>query len=212
MYLTEMILWDEAAARLMPRDSYGWHKIIWRFFPGKEKRDYLYRTDHTPSGVRVLILSDDEPVQLDKMQGQIIRTRKVPESFLSHKRYRFQLRANPTQKLKIDKRDGQKKANGLRAPIVNEQELAAWLARKAESGGFSIPGIENWPSEHCNLTIVPEGRQEFKKKGLSAAHHTSVQFTGILEVTDEHLFRETFRKGIGTAKAFGFGLLMLQNI
>jgi CRISPR system Cascade subunit CasE len=51
----------------------------------------------------------------------------------------------------------------------------------------------------------------FRKKG-QAAYHGGVQFRGILEVTDQNHFIETYYAGIGSTKAFGFGLLLLAPI
>ena len=42
--------------------------------------------------------------------------------------------------------------------------------------------------------------------------HFAVEFQGVLTVTDAELFRRTFTTGIGTAKAFGFGLLALAPL
>jgi CRISPR system Cascade subunit CasE len=38
-----------------------------------------------------------------------------------------------------------------------------------------------------------------------------VLFSGRLEVTDAALFRDALAKGIGSGKAFGFGLLSIAN-
>jgi len=42
--------------------------------------------------------------------------------------------------------------------------------------------------------------------------HYAVEFQGVLTVTDPALFRTTFTTGIGSAKAFGFGLLALAPV
>lgn len=212
MYLTELTLWDDIAARLMPRDAYGWHKVIWRFFPNQETRDFLYRVDESPSGLRIYILSSMAPVPPVALPDRAVRVREIPESFLAHKRYRFQMRVNPTKRIDTDARTGQKKEKGMRVPLTQLADLTAWLARKGVQSGFSVPCLDRWPSEDCPLSIVQEGRRSFRKPQLAPAHHASVQFSGILDVTDATLFRQAFEHGIGSAKSFGFGLLMLQPI
>ena len=42
MYLTEITLQDEAAARLFPSNPYNWHRTVWQFFPNRQQRDFLY--------------------------------------------------------------------------------------------------------------------------------------------------------------------------
>jgi CRISPR system Cascade subunit CasE len=42
--------------------------------------------------------------------------------------------------------------------------------------------------------------------------HRTVEFQGVLTVTDAAEFHETFTRGMGSAKAFGFGLLVIARI
>jgi CRISPR system Cascade subunit CasE len=51
----------------------------------------------------------------------------------------------------------------------------------------------------------------FRRKEDSA-YHGGVQFRGILEVTDRERLIQTYESGIGSAKGFGFGLLLLAPI
>ncbi len=51
----------------------------------------------------------------------------------------------------------------------------------------------------------------FRKKGRRSKL-VAVDFSGMLTVTDRDAFMYAFNNGIGTAKAFGFGMLMLQPI
>jgi len=55
------------------------------------------------------------------------------------------------------------------------------------------------------------GREYFCKPGARGVH-SAVDFQGVLQVTDGPKFRETFARGIGPAKAFGFGLLVLAPL
>ena len=56
-------------------------------------------------------------------------------------------------------------------------------------------------------------RKKDKKKGKEyAAYHGGVQFRGILEVTDQKDFEITYHAGVGSAKGFGFGLLLLAPV
>ena len=51
----------------------------------------------------------------------------------------------------------------------------------------------------------------FHKKE-NRGYHGGVQFRGVLEVTDPVKFAQAHSKGIGSAKAFGFGLLLLAPV
>lgn len=212
MYLSEVTLHDEAAARLMPANPYNWHQVIWKFFPDSQQRDFLYRVDSSPRGVRLMILSGAKPEFPLAHDCSVFKTKEIPESFLEHSFYRFQVRVNPTKRLKTDKRTGKRVDGGIRVPVTDEQELQHWLQRKGREGGFSLPALEKSSESAFPLSIQHEARVNFQKKGCQRAHHFSVQFAGVLQVVDTELFKNTFRSGIGSAKSFGFGLLMLQPL
>lgn len=211
MYLSEIILTEQGAASLIPRDSYGWHKVIWHFFPGQQQRPFLFRVDYSASGLRIFILSS-VPAALPPGIKAAFRTKEIPERFLGQRFYKFKLRANPTRCVKVDKRTGERRERGLREPLTDERKLVAWLKRKGEQAGFSIPSIDDWEKGNCPLRIVSEGRRSFCKKGLSKAHHASVDFSGILQVENAAAFRSAFEHGIGSAKSFGFGMLLLAPL
>lgn len=212
MFLTEITLHDEAAARLFPSNPYNWHQTVWRFFPGRQQRDFLYRVDYSSRSLRLLILSADRPTSPFSENCAVFKCREVPESFLSHTYYRFQVRVNPTRRIHVDARTGQRVEGGMRVPVTGEEELIMWLKRKGESAGFSLPAIDAPDDPRFHLSVLPETRLHFKKKGNARAHHASVQFTGVLRVEDASLFRKSFLQGIGSAKSFGFGLIMLQPL
>ena len=52
-------------------------------------------------------------------------------------------------------------------------------------------------------TFVKDGRR---------VKHVAVEFAGVLRVVDRERFAAAFYSGIGSAKGFGYGLLMLQPI
>jgi len=58
------------------------------------------------------------------------------------------------------------------------------------------------------LRTIPNGPERFQKNGAPGTL-TSVEFAGVLTVTDPVKFHETFTHGVGSAKAFGFGLLVI---
>jgi CRISPR system Cascade subunit CasE len=56
------------------------------------------------------------------------------------------------------------------------------------------------------VEVIPEGRDRNGKPG-HAGEFLAVRFEGVLAVTDPEVFRATVAAGIGSGKAFGFGLL-----
>lgn len=212
MFLTEIKMRDADAARFLPANPYDWHKVVWSFFPGRTDREFLYRVDYDPRGIRLMLLSAIQPVCPVKGGAFFFGSRQIPESFLSHTLYRFQVRVNPTRRIKHDSRTGMMVEKGIRVPITDEGELLEWLERKGREGGFSLPALQQPSDPAYHIEVLQESRLNFQKKGYGKAHHASVQFSGILRVEDVDLFKKTFQHGIGSAKSFGFGLLMLQPL
>jgi CRISPR system Cascade subunit CasE len=71
-------------------------------------------------------------------------------------------------------------------------------------GGFAV--------DEDTLRTFSRGREYFQKKGQGGLH-SAIEFQGVLSVTDPAKFHhETFTRGIGSAKAFGFGLLVIVPI
>jgi CRISPR system Cascade subunit CasE len=206
-YLTQVELGFAVAARLGLRDSYDWHQAIWKAFPGRDgtPRGFLTRLDALRDGYRLLIVSSVEPTRpawCNTDPGSW-KTTPIPETYFLRGRYVFQLCANPTRKVtKLDP-DGKPTKNGRRVPLRTREELVAWLRRKGEHGGFV--------AEEGQLRIFPRGREYFDKQGQRGLH-AAVEFRGVLAVTDVKKFHESFKRGIGPAKAFGFGLLVIAPV
>lgn len=188
------------------RDSYDWHQRIWHCFPGEpdRKRDFLTRIDTLEGAFRLWVLSPRRPARPDWCPPEGFAVREIVPSFLSHRYYAFDLRANPVKCLVQRNEQGERKRHGKRVPLIQPEELRAWIDRKGQAGGFQV--VADKP-----LEIGPMVKSHFRKKE-QAACHGGVQFRGVLEVTDPKQFTETYYAGVGSAKGFGFGLLLLAPV
>lgn len=207
-------------------DNYVWHRRIWEDCFERvpdAKRDFLTRIDHLEKTFRVWVLAKRKPAQPPWCLSKNFSVKEVSPSFLSHRHYAFDLRANPT--ICVDQQDASgnivlrrngKRTKGKRIPIVKPDALRAWLLRKAqvrrydEKAKAEIPGGFRIVKERT-LEIRPMVESHFRRK-KDSAYHGGVQFRGVLEVTDRERFIETYQSGIGSAKGFGFGLLLLAPI
>jgi len=187
------------------RDSYAWHKRIWEAFPGQPEadRNFLTRLDDTGNGFRLLILSEQPPTRPDWCPSDQWQSKTVSDAFYQHRVYQFSLVANPTKKLVIRDDQGERKKNGRRIALSTREDLVDWMERKGAQHGFSI--------DLDTLKVIPRPRQQFLKNGKSG-NHTATEFTGRLNVQDLQAFQEAALQGIGSAKAFGFGMLCLNPI
>lgn len=212
LHLAEIQIDYETAAKAGLRDTYAWHKKTWLCFPEREKdtRDFLTRLDPSDCGYRLLILSATAPQRPPWCPEDAWRSKPIPEDFLAHTVFRFSLLANPTRKTRSEK-NGAPTKNGRRVPIVAREDtedaegktipgLLSWLSRKAETNGFAI--------DPAHVRTTPRAQQYFIKNGMLGLH-SGVEFQGVLRVTDPDKFHHAFTQGIGSAKAFGFGMLVL---
>ena len=90
-----------------------------------------------------------------------------------------------------------------------DSALEAWMTKKGKTHGFTVVRDE----KRKLLKFQAEGYRwhALSKKGRSAGF-SSVDFEGEIEVTDPVPFVEALFKGIGRAKAFGCGLMLVRRM
>ncbi len=134
----------------------------------------------------------------------------------------FRLRANPTKR--IAKHDDA--MNGKRVEVRREDEQIDWLIRKGQGMEKGVPGgftllmnkIGDLKGEEQivpRVNVCSEGKQKGRKRDAVCGHaitHLAVLFEGLLRITDTNAFLETIVRGIGSGKAFGFGLLSVAPV
>lgn len=81
--------------------------------------------------------------------------------------------------------------------MLGEAIQVEWLARKGRESGFALR----------HVTVERSGPAELFRDRERNRVFQGVLYGGTLIVTDSLLFREVLQKGIGPAKAFGFGLM-----
>lgn len=217
-HLTRVFLDHETAALRGIHDAYDWHQRVWDAFPhldgarndrrrDGEMRHFLTRLDDKDGGYQILILSPTEPCRPGWCpdHGANWQTKPVANSFLEHTSYRFSLRANPTKKLTPKGADGKRHGQGKRLAVRDFTELTCWMERKATDAGFTI--------EPGTLRIAERGLYHFtKEKERRLGTLNIVDFDGPMRVTDHAALNLAFQNGLGSAKAFGCGLLILQPL
>jgi len=211
MYLSRLILNPRSRrAQREIADLYQLHRSLMRAFPdslqeGDERVLFRLDADTRDGAPTVLLQSWLEPkwdwLSDEGARGYLLRppeTKAFDLRLAAGQVLAFRLRANPTVKRKFD--DGDHKRVGL----YREEEQIEWLKRKGEQGGFRLLAARAGGDSRAGGFIRREGENETHKLTLLA-----VQFDGLLQVTDPDRLRETVRRGIGSGKGLGFGLLSL---
>ena len=213
MYLSRLIL-NPRNRRVQKEvaDPYQMHRSMMRAFPDELASDeerVLFRLEsHPRNGALTLLvqswsLPDWSWLSEPGARGYLLpmgEPNPVVKAFelglQPGQALAFRLRANPIVRRLLP--DGTRKRIGL----VREEEQVAWLERKAKQGGFRVLS-----ARISNLTRVGGWIHRDGSTHRLTLH--SVQFDGLLRVTDPARVQEAVSQGIGSGKAFGFGLLSL---
>jgi len=144
-------------------------------------------------------------------------TKRFEPSLQKGQKLAFSLRANPV----VAKRRPGKKNSSHHDVLMNAKATAkeqgiddqrgiseamdeaarSWLHDRSKKCGFS-------------LSVVPEvhgyNQHVQRRKGLTI-RFSSVDYQGILEVTEPDSFKETLFNGLGRSRAFGCGLMLVRR-
>ena len=186
---------------------------------------FLFRLDPLPGdGVAILVQSALKPdwEYAFHNAGHLLVREAPPHvkpfdpSFAAGQLLQFRLRANPTKKKLSENRPDRK--NGKRVGLYKEDEQRDWLDRKGQDGGFRVVSCHVIPEGKTHSTKPDDesrrtqgAKTEDEKPERKKMPLLSVRFDGVLQVTDPEALLQTLRGGIGSAKAFGFGLLSLAR-
>lgn len=125
---------------------------------------------------------------------------------------RFRLRANPTKKISDRNPTEPAAAHGKRVELRREADQLAWLERKASAHGFQLVQVQCATETPVLDVRIGDAPKQFGRQGERRLSFGVAIFDGLLEVADRDAFQHALDHGIGSAKAFGFGLLSIGQI
>ncbi len=203
------------------QNAYREHQSLWQLFPDEPtaSRDFIYRGDSRHLSRVYYVISARKPVPSDEWA---VETRPYQPKLANGERLSFSLRVNPVitrkdesgrthrhdivmnhkkemkyKELPSDKRPGL-------AALIQEAGVK-WLSERKTKCGFDF-------DEQSIIVERYDQHQAYKQGNKSAIQYSSMDFTGFLEVTDSDLFTKTLMSGVGPAKAFGCGLMLVRRI
>jgi CRISPR system Cascade subunit CasE len=194
------------------RDPYQHHRVLWRLFPGEPReprqgdteprQGFLFRVEDNRPGrpARMLVQSRHHPSPAEGIA--LLGSREVNPQPASGQRLAFLLTANPIKTIKdtqTEQKPG-KSRETCRVPLVKEEEQRAWLDRKME-GAAEIEAV----------TLLPH-QPLFFRRGSRAGKLSTLSFEGVLAVQDSARLVALLENGVGPAKAFGCGLLLVRRL
>lgn len=214
---------ERAAAHEWMEGAYGEHQWLWRFFPAAKgsPRDFLFRRSDLGDMPRFYVLSKRAPERAGPAWN--VQTREYAPRLEVGDQLQFELRANPVVTVT---RDGKSKRHDV---VIQEKKRllqAHGLARWDEWQSEGKPGMYEIAHETCGKWLDERGKrfgfeadldslsveayQQYRGKKESLRFST-VDFSGTLKVIAPDAFANALFDGIGHAKAFGCGLLLVRR-
>lgn len=210
--------------QLLSDSAYEHHRLLWRFFPAPpgSSRDFLFR--YMDVDKCFYVVSTRAPQAPDDA-WDIAPPKPYDPNISSGTTLRFELRANPVvahqrngrgkrddvvmhAKKKIMEAQGVtrwKDVTGQSATPLYElayEEGQKWLTAAGHRHGFELdPGALRVDGYLQHRLIVKD----------RTIRLSTLDFSGALTVTDAAAFRGGLLGGIGHAKAFGCGLLLVRR-
>ena len=197
--------------RLMPGrldNAWEWHRALWTLFPGIERKanesaPFLYRVErmNLAEGAEVMMQSAIEPQKLSE-RAQLLAVRRFDPQPREGQVLAFRLTANVTKKIR-DKANPERK---VRVPLIKEEQQRVWLERKLGEAASAIRNLHI--QQHPPL---------YFRKGRRPGKIVTATFEGELVVGSEQALRQLLKgdadhpPGIGPAKAFGCGLMLVRR-
>ncbi len=226
------------AAHELTQSSYAEHQWLWKFFPSisDQPRDFIFRRHELEKMPRFYVVSQRPPAAFsDAWQ---VQSRKYDPQLQEGQHLSFQLRANPviTRKNAAGKSQRHDVVMQAKKRLLTEQGLsneakwvdwkddsnkpllyelvqkhcAEWLEEVAKKNGFEIALTDEEKPQH-KLQVDAYEQSNAGKRDHNIRFST-VDFSGELLVTNPELFQRALFNGLGHAKAFGCGLLLVRRL
>lgn len=200
------------------RDVYAVHQLVWSWFaePHRTARDFVYRLEGQGHLPMLYALGAAAP----KVNPEVwtVQSKEFAPKLQAGDQLGFVLRANPTRRKSKGEGAGKRhdvvmqrkldlRAAGDALPSEAELVQAAcseWFVGKGERNGFSAD----------TEAVIATGYRTHRvfRKGASPIRFSTVDLSGVLRVTDPERFGECLTSGLGPAKGFGCGLMLVRRI
>lgn len=194
------------------------HRLVWALFANNgHKRDFLYREE---AGGVFYILSVRPPNDSHALFD--LETKPFAPVLQAGDRLGFSLRVNPT----IDRR--QPSGRSLRSDVIMDAKHRAreagtlddvdmhdiietagrdWLMARASKAGVE-PVEGSLKMDGYRQVRLPRGGEGRRADPMQ---FSTLDMSGVLEISEPDCFLERLRAGFGRARAFGCGLMLIRR-
>lgn len=217
----------EAAQKLVDLNrngAYASHALLWALFDHDDGAHFLFREEEGAVGLPVFyVLSNRLP---ESSSLFLCESKSYQPRLMAGDRLAFKLRANPT--ISVRDVNGQSRRHDVLMHAkkqVDTTGMSLQEARDAKNAAALQAGTA-WLADHQRLAgwgiqldsepviDIESYRQQklFQPKNKHHIQFSSVDYQGLLTVSDPAHFLEALSNGVGRAKGFGCGMWMIRRI
>lgn len=237
MYLSHISLTPAAIEKsgvqaALSRGAYGHHQLLCELFDGPRNENFLFRHIDGEQGMHFYTLSRVEP-NVNKEDHWASSTKIFRPILRSGKRLIFSVRINPTiNRSEAPFSPGSTKRRHKRRDLIYEAVRAyrasegrtpnrnviaqrcgeRWLGKRLERAGFSLDRHESKNHERELVVTCTAYRQHRVRKGKQMITISTLDCEGVGTVTDPVAFSSLLENGLGPAKGFGCGLMLIRPV
>lgn len=206
-------------AAMTKGDGYQIHKLVWNLFADhpERKRDFIYR--HEPVNGWPTFYTVSQRVPYDASGMWEVSPKEYHPNLQAGQRLGFTLCANPVRSKRDEnkrqhrhdvimeaKLEMKKRSDKINIPDIVQEHGARWLLDRAASHGFSVS------PEGVRVDGYQQHRLS-KGKSKQPVTFSTIDFNGTLTITEPDVFVEKcLFDGIGPAKGFGCGLMLVRRV
>ena len=221
MYMSRLRLTGPEAKRVLAGGEYRHHQALWALFSDspERRRDFIYRRTEGEPGLAFLAVSERPPS--DPLGNWRVETKEYSPALSVGDRLRFSLRANPVRtgrnadgkharfdvvmdrKKALRERDLGPDEMPSQAAIAQEAGVE-WLTARQEKLGMEV-SVDGLRADGYRILEMPRG------KGKRNVRIATLDFEGVCRVLDAERMQTALYNGVGPAKAFGCGLLLIKR-
>ena len=227
MYLSKITVADPQAwfhrRRKIRDDLFREHQMIWNLFDNApdQQRDFLYRREDNPGQLPFYyVLSQRQPCHAERDLD--IQSKPFSPVLKAGDQLQFKLRANAVVTRKVDdhskkrvrrdvieakvdeyKRQYPRPEDRPPPSIIHQEAAMQWLKRQGTANGFTID----------ELLVGNHVFNRSQKPGdANSRRFTSLDLQGRVTVQDADKLVSVLNSGLGRAKAFGCGLMLVRRL
>jgi len=178
-------------------NDYNLHQKLWTAFKDDKslERRFLFRSARIGKNkLSAIMLSNEEPNEPNHMKRKLSFEPVLKNGDF----YYFTLRANVIKRLNNEQ--------GCRVPLISQVSQIDWLEKKL-AGAAHISFVE--VNEGERLHFMKDDKHKGKKCTVDIAR---TDYSGTIECIDKDSLFSLICKGVGPAKGFGCGLLLLRRL